>query len=301
MKDLHEVSNDELALITGVVHQLGNLRQPTPTRDSKVDVRALRTKETPCQGELESRMEPYTLPRSAGAQAPSPVRPGADWMEFANMSFDAMAKVDLASRTVVWANNSFTELAAWLGGGNSSLGNQTLQNAFLAENVPIVPNRMFATFGSGPSGICLWSITKIIEPGIAHWVMHRPMQAPCPTQNSPVEPACIEGKPFPMASDHTDVTVKIKCGSSTGRWGIQMLWRKYGDKPLLKPASDAGSLVRQYYKCYVKDCTARLRIDVIKETGESVNTTATGKHTHYIEFVKPSDRDRDEVCEPCTS
>eukprot|EP00656_Telonema_subtile_P001272 TRINITY_DN1058_c0_g1_i3.p1 TRINITY_DN1058_c0_g1~~TRINITY_DN1058_c0_g1_i3.p1 ORF type:complete len:655 (-),score=60.14 TRINITY_DN1058_c0_g1_i3:452-2416(-) len=95
--------------------------------------------------------------------------------ELANMSFDAMAQVQLDSGTVLWGNQSFVELTHLAGGGSPLIGLQCLTATFL-QQLPSKLCYLHSSIGVGASSVDLWSATQLVGPPnreIVLWAMHR--------------------------------------------------------------------------------------------------------------------------------
>ena len=59
----------------------------------------------------------------------------------------------------------------------------------------------------------------------------------------------------------------------------QRLWQKYGCK-VVSTLQSSGKVQarRSYYKCYTKDCTARLTVDCEPASGKQLKVTTSGTH-----------------------
>lgn len=99
---------------------------------------------------------------------------------------------------------------------------------------------------------------------------------------------------YPKAEEYTNLESKILCNdplvSGRGRRQVQMLWRKYGERSLQnrKRKSGCSAFDRCYYKCTQKYCPAKLKVDLVPETGERLSITASGIHNHQIHLVESS-------------
>ena len=57
----------------------------------------------------------------------------------------------------------------------------------------------------------------------------------------------------------------------------QKMWQKYGERAVSSHGKHAqDTIMRAYYKCYSKDCPARLWVDCDRETGSRLKISATG-------------------------
>lgn len=88
------------------------------------------------------------------------------------------------------------------------------------------------------------------------------------------------------AQDTANVNLKVLTNyhPQTQEPSYQKLWRQYGEKPVLKasPKFPRSSLKRRYYRCFKKDCPARLKVDVYVATGEQVSIQTSGLHSHNV-------------------
>jgi len=91
---------------------------------------------------------------------------------------------------------------------------------------------------------------------------------------------------------------RVRCApmGSVGRFSSQKLWIKYGQKKVQRCSPDAtgvmmrvGCVKRSYYKCYNKDCSAKMYVDVDGETAEEAPAVLSGGHTHAFEIAMEDD------------
>eukprot|EP00656_Telonema_subtile_P046174 TRINITY_DN52521_c0_g1_i1.p2 TRINITY_DN52521_c0_g1~~TRINITY_DN52521_c0_g1_i1.p2 ORF type:complete len:106 (+),score=27.74 TRINITY_DN52521_c0_g1_i1:104-421(+) len=88
---------------------------------------------------------------------------------------------------------------------------------------------------------------------------------------------------YPRAEVYMDTQAKVVRPSKRGKWQAGMLWVMYGKKSL---STTAGLVERVYYKCAAHSaCKARLRIDLLRATGEKLGANATGTHNHEVQLA----------------
>eukprot|EP00656_Telonema_subtile_P013717 TRINITY_DN1696_c0_g2_i1.p1 TRINITY_DN1696_c0_g2~~TRINITY_DN1696_c0_g2_i1.p1 ORF type:complete len:539 (-),score=60.77 TRINITY_DN1696_c0_g2_i1:70-1686(-) len=187
--------------------------------------------------------------------------------ELVNMTFDAMAEVQMCDGMIMWANQSFYQLATAVGNGSQEQGIKSLQEKFFQSPTADIQCSMHS-FKLGSSPVDIWSVCRLVgSPGQERvlWVINKglmllgPGLQPEPAAPETPEELSASHTEFPKASDYIDPQVRImcdleECGTGRGRRQVQMLWRKYGEKNLLKPAKLGGDVLqprmldRQYYK-----------------------------------------------------
>eukprot|EP00658_Telonema_sp_P-2_P024828 TRINITY_DN1998_c0_g6_i3.p1 TRINITY_DN1998_c0_g6~~TRINITY_DN1998_c0_g6_i3.p1 ORF type:complete len:647 (-),score=102.14 TRINITY_DN1998_c0_g6_i3:343-2283(-) len=167
----------------------------------------------------------------------------------------------------------------------------------------------------GANDVVLWSIHQPISPP-----QQQPPTRPSPAQSphsprfghlrgpkplsrlyEPQEQRETPGAPeemngnFPPASDHANPNLMILSDhghqtSGKGKRHVLNLWRKYGEKTVQRPGSwvdpAQSTCDRLYYKCYRKDCKARLKVDLLPQSGDRVTVSAYGVHCHHVRLVR---------------
>lgn len=91
---------------------------------------------------------------------------------------------------------------------------------------------------------------------------------------------------------------RVRCApmGSVGRFSSQKLWIKYGQKKVQRCSPDptgvmmrVGCVKRSYYKCYNKECSAKMYVDIDGETGDEAPAVLSGGHTHAFEIAMEDD------------
>eukprot|EP00658_Telonema_sp_P-2_P006843 TRINITY_DN1257_c0_g1_i9.p1 TRINITY_DN1257_c0_g1~~TRINITY_DN1257_c0_g1_i9.p1 ORF type:complete len:253 (-),score=45.69 TRINITY_DN1257_c0_g1_i9:496-1254(-) len=110
-----------------------------------------------------------------------------------------------------------------------------------------------------------------------------------------VEPVVAEVTAIcnPVAEEHLNPRLRVvsqdkKCiGNPNQVNQTQMLWHKYGEKIVRnrKAVGSSPQLQRAYYKCFKRECSARLTVDLDMDTREVVKTSSSGSHHHVFEIA----------------
>merc|ERR1712196_161869 len=73
----------------------------------------------------------------------------------------------------------------------------------------------------------------------------------------------------------------------------QKLWKKYGQKRVQHCRPDdagvmyrIGFLKRAYYKCFYKNCPAKMFVDIDEQTNKEQPAVVTGFHVHTFEILE---------------
>eukprot|EP00658_Telonema_sp_P-2_P020485 TRINITY_DN180_c0_g2_i2.p1 TRINITY_DN180_c0_g2~~TRINITY_DN180_c0_g2_i2.p1 ORF type:complete len:379 (-),score=100.40 TRINITY_DN180_c0_g2_i2:447-1583(-) len=224
--------------------------------------------------------------------------------KLATISFDAMAVEDTRSGQLRWSNQAFNELTCLVGGGDFGQGLHALKANFLQAPTyePSRVHQVVTTAANDSVGV--WSCSVLVPVSnqlYTVWVLNQSQVPPADLSQSlsgldscakpaPAEPAIIMGE----AADFLDVHLKVMSASGDGPQGprVQNMWRKYGQKPLkpvnLPNGEVARTLDRLYYKCYHKECKARLLVDLDIQTQEQVNILSKGEHDHDVPILRVS-------------
>eukprot|EP00656_Telonema_subtile_P034801 TRINITY_DN3883_c0_g1_i1.p1 TRINITY_DN3883_c0_g1~~TRINITY_DN3883_c0_g1_i1.p1 ORF type:complete len:406 (+),score=83.32 TRINITY_DN3883_c0_g1_i1:204-1421(+) len=207
------------------------------------------------------------------------------------MSFDAMAHIDLLTGAVLCSNPAFQQLVCFVGGNDAALGLRTLWEQFLHRDMPKEAQRLFGTVELGSSSLDLWSVTQPADDNRVLWTIHQPTQNTLPLQSpqcsSEDAPNQVVAAPttFPEAADCTDPRAKVWSSPEhravKGTRPSLFLWHKYGKKR----RTGKSDTERVYYRCYQTDCKARLKIDTLLPSGESVHVHPSGEHNHVVRLV----------------
>eukprot|EP00656_Telonema_subtile_P053136 TRINITY_DN75_c0_g1_i3.p1 TRINITY_DN75_c0_g1~~TRINITY_DN75_c0_g1_i3.p1 ORF type:complete len:691 (-),score=141.30 TRINITY_DN75_c0_g1_i3:170-2242(-) len=224
----------------------------------------------------------------------------------AMMNFDAMAVQD-SGGDLMWANPAFKELACLAGAGDFGVGVSLLRRQFL-QQPSFEQQRVHSNIQTASGNLDLWSCSKLVgsaQDSRTLWVLGHPVISGATlsggTGSQDVEvwsgssPAASVSE-LPMAApdaEFKDIQIKVMCNASDNPQGprVQNMWRKYGHKPLKPgtgPYGDSRVLDRLYYKCYDKNCKARLLVDLVKETQEQIHVNAKGKHNHDVPVLRVS-------------
>jgi len=100
-----------------------------------------------------------------------------------------------------------------------------------------------------------------------------------------------DGQTMVQMSLHRNARVRAK-PKKTGRGlSSQKLWTKYGRKKVQRCRPDhsgklayIGNAKRSYFKCFNKECNARMYVDIDEERGEESLPVMLGEHTHTFEL-----------------
>lgn len=156
-----------------------------------------------------------------------------------------------------------------------------------------------AVFAGSMAAIPPGAIGTIDAQPPSHWGMVSHVQLMplySGADNAPkVVPSELPEAPPPVC---VDANARVKC-STTGQGGrvyaSQKLWKKYGEKLVQPGRNQQGNhggrcVKRAYYRCFQKDCPARLSIDTDTSTKEVAQPELTGgDHTHSFEIIDGSE------------
>lgn len=111
-------------------------------------------------------------------------------------------------------------------------------------------------------------------------------------QAAPAEEKAIEN---PVRTEHINPRLRVVCQDKRHQQGpgghpvtqTQMLWHKYGEKTVRnrKATGNSSQLVRAYYRCYKKECSARITVDLDHETHQLVKSSSSGTHNHFFQVA----------------
>eukprot|EP00656_Telonema_subtile_P053139 TRINITY_DN75_c0_g1_i6.p1 TRINITY_DN75_c0_g1~~TRINITY_DN75_c0_g1_i6.p1 ORF type:complete len:741 (-),score=165.62 TRINITY_DN75_c0_g1_i6:136-2358(-) len=244
------------------------------------------------------------------------------------MNFDAMAVEDTYSGNLIWANPAFKELACMAGTGDFLQGVSLLRRTFLQQLSHEQQRMHQIVTTSNASTMDIMSCSQAVgydKNMRTLWVMSRSMPMSMePTMPNPVhaQQQWVDAKPqmqagaqavfhlqpptnpanmlafsnSSKAQEFADIQIKVVSDPDAppGPQGprVQNMWRKYGQK-VLKPGVggfnfQSRTLDRLYYKCYQKDCKARLLVDVDNASQEQVQIHVKGEHSHEVPVLRVS-------------
>eukprot|EP00656_Telonema_subtile_P023732 TRINITY_DN2531_c0_g1_i2.p1 TRINITY_DN2531_c0_g1~~TRINITY_DN2531_c0_g1_i2.p1 ORF type:complete len:673 (-),score=116.26 TRINITY_DN2531_c0_g1_i2:273-2291(-) len=220
-------------------------------------------------------------------------------------SFDSMAVMEPRSGAVIWANPAFKVLACCVGDGQFLEGVSVLKAQFLQQPKHELTT-LHRSFGA-ENRLDIWSRAQLIgehEQMRTIWILSRSGSLdPSLTQSPKCEPHQTQlvsssaatgaaGSGSCGSPDLSNVHIKVLCDPNgpQGPRGpkVQNLWRKYGQKVLRPLSTTFGAepasrvLDRMYYKCYLKECKARLIVDMDRATGKRVVVQPKGEHNHEV-------------------
>lgn len=225
--------------------------------------------------------------------------------ELVMLSFDAMAVVAAGSQTVLSSNPAFLQMALTLGGNNMGRGISLLQQNFLKELS--LEGGSEIHYSSGNLKLDGASKVLAINSAIKCTAPHQNCSSLCAQENCsllwvlasrPGTPEKIEiNEPHfadPDLKVMADPTVnkrkrpKAQQSEAPQAPEPQKMWQKYGERAVSSHGKHAqDTIMRAYYKCYSKDCPARLWVDCDRETGSRLKISATGAHNHYVTLCEP--------------
>jgi len=209
-----------------------------------------------------------------------------------NMTFDAMAVLG-PNGAVISCNPPYHHLCAQIGDENEQEGMDQLQRHFL-QLIPTL-------WGDTPAHYSCHDIqggTRTMSVKIAIKVMP-PGQGPgsymCVLSGQQnVAAGLIVSEP--RLSDPL-ITVVAPTASNRSKRAqpdhdpvldSQRLWQKYGEKVVTKRKNPKDRVRRAYFKCYDKECLARLTVDNDPETGKRLVINSLGVHNHVVEIHEQS-------------
>lgn len=121
-----------------------------------------------------------------------------------------------------------------------------------------------------------------------------PSAKPKPKPKPKAKPAAAEenGIVNPVAVEHLNPRLRVMCVDKKAVGAMnqtQMLWHKYGEKTVRNRKAASGRpdtlLQRAYFKCFKRECSAKLTVDLNLDTRELVKTSSSGTHNHYFELA----------------
>jgi len=98
----------------------------------------------------------------------------------------------------------------------------------------------------------------------------------------------------PVAAEHLNPRLRVICddkkaANPSGANQTQMLWHKYGEKTVRNRKAGSGRpnalLQRAYFKCFKRECSAKLTVDLDLDTRELVKASSSGAHNHFFEVA----------------
>ena len=127
---------------------------------------------------------------------------------------------------------------------------------------------------SAPSRSLLWVLTA--RPGAAAELVINDPQLSDPQLRVMVDPM-VNRRKRPKAKQGDQAAPVAEA---------QKLWQKYGERAVNSHGKHSNDrIMRAYYRCYNRDCPARLTVDLCSKTGNQVDVGTSGQINHISDTV----------------